>query len=143
MLNLLGLADLDSLCTGEHLPDTTTEDFLWSSLWFIHWSQALASVHQIYIGGGSSDLDVDRPPVGGPSFGKSSSAYSPAASFLPSSSLGLYRGASVGASGGRIGASGHGASPARNESYSATERLRNKSLPKIYRYCDAVFSGYT
>ena len=130
VLNLLGLADLDSLCTGEYLPDTTTEDFLWCSLWFILWSQTLARTHQQVSGGD----DLDMPSSSGPSFGKASSyTAGGAASFLPSAgSLSLYRGASTGGKEplGRTQPTSH----ARKESYTATKRLLNRTLPKIYRY---------
>lgn len=41
VLNLLGLVNLDALCAGEHLRDTTIQDFLWVNLWFRHWSHIL------------------------------------------------------------------------------------------------------
>jgi hypothetical protein len=41
VLNLLGFVNLDALCGGEHLPDTTIQDFLWVNLWFRHWSHVL------------------------------------------------------------------------------------------------------
>jgi hypothetical protein len=136
VLNLLGLADLDSLCTGEYLPNTTTEDFLWASLWFIHWSQSLASAHELFVGGGGGGDDLDLPSHN-TSFGKSASA----ATFLPSSSLALYRGGSVGSAEdgrGRHGAATGALSSARKDSYSATKRLLNKSLPKIYSEGDIL-----
>ena len=41
VLNLLGFVNLDAACGGEHLPDTTIQDFLWVNLWFRHWSHVL------------------------------------------------------------------------------------------------------
>ena len=41
VLNLLGFVNLDALCNGEHLPDTTIQDFLWVNLWFRHWTHFL------------------------------------------------------------------------------------------------------
>jgi hypothetical protein len=73
VLSLLGLADLDALCDGTYLSDTTVEDFLWTSLWFVHWTQILSSAFTETTAAGGSELDL---PVAGPSFAHSKS-YTP------------------------------------------------------------------
>lgn len=44
VLNLLGFVNLDALCSGAHLPDTTIQDFLWVNLWFRHWTHMLEAL---------------------------------------------------------------------------------------------------
>lgn len=60
VLNLLGLADIESLSKGTILPDTTIEDFLWSSLWFIQWSRLLGTTRS---GAPSSATKAARTPT--------------------------------------------------------------------------------
>jgi hypothetical protein len=80
VLSLLGLADLDALCDGTYLSDTTVEDFLWTSLWFVHWTQILSSAFTETTASGA-DLDL---PVAGPSFSHSKS-YTPGFKPTPAS----------------------------------------------------------
>jgi hypothetical protein len=69
VLSLLGLADLDALCEGAYLTDTTVEDFLWTSLWFVHWTQLLSNAFTE----STAAADFDDLPQAMPSFAQSKS----------------------------------------------------------------------
>jgi hypothetical protein len=68
VLSLLGLADLNALCEGTYLTDTTVEDFLWTSLWFVHWTQLLSNAFTESTASEPEDL-----PQAMPSFAQSKS----------------------------------------------------------------------
>lgn len=68
VLSLLGLADLNALCEGTYLVDTTVEDFLWTSLWFVHWTQLLSNAFTESTASEAEDL-----PQATPSFAQSKS----------------------------------------------------------------------
>lgn len=76
VLSLLGLADLDALCEGAYLSETTVEDFLWTSLWFVHYTQLLSNAFME-----TTVADSDLPQVM-PSFNQSKS-YTPGLKAAP------------------------------------------------------------
>lgn len=61
VLSLLGLVDLDALCNGSYLSDITVEDFLWTSLWFVHWTQILSNAFTETTLSSDDDLPASTP----------------------------------------------------------------------------------